>query len=70
MSDDHIVIDRIRQQMMVRNPKFTDEDYDECECGDYRIQHENGIGKCKMRDDICHGFEPCLKFRLLRKNNG
>jgi len=70
VSDDSIVSDRIRQQMMVRNPEYTDADFDECVCGDYRIQHENGTGKCKMPNDICHGCEPCLEFRLFRKNNG
>jgi len=33
-----------------------------CECGDYRYQHENRTGKCKMPNDMCHGFRPCLKF--------
>ena len=70
MSDDSVVSDRIRQQMMVRDPSLKDEDFDECECGDYRIQHENGVGRCKMPDDICHGLMPCLKFRLARKNKG
>jgi len=55
--------DLIRQQSMVRNPEFKDGDFDICECGDYRHQHENGEGKCQMPDDLCHGFEPCLKFR-------
>lgn len=40
-------------------------DFDTCECGDYRHQHEDGKGKCKMPDDLCHGFEPCLEFRLV-----
>lgn len=39
-------------------------DWDICECGDYRYQHENGLGKCGMQDDLCHGFKPCLQFRL------
>ncbi len=63
MTDDSVVRDRIRQQMMVRNPEYKDDDFDICECGDYRWQHENGAGKCTMRDDICHGFASCLKFR-------
>lgn len=40
-----------------------------CECGDYRYQHENGIGKCKMSDNICHGCQPCLKFRKMEENS-
>lgn len=36
--------------------------YEICACGDYRHQHENGTGKCKMPNDLCHGFEPCLEF--------
>ena len=58
--------DRIRQQFMVRNPEWKDEDWDICECGDYRHQHENGVGKCfecLMVNDLCHGFKPCLEFR-------
>jgi hypothetical protein len=65
MSDkENLTSDRIRQQAMVRNPFYTDRDFDICECGDYRHQHENGTGRCKMPDDLCHGFKPCLKFRL------
>ena len=60
--------DRIRQQMMVRNPEVVDSDFDVCECGDYRHQHENGTGKCRMRDDACHGFKPCLSFRLSERS--
>ena len=36
---------------------------DVCECGDYRYQHENGTGKCRMPDDMSHGFKPCLAFK-------
>ena len=39
---------------------------DECECGDYRKDHINGTGRCRMPDDLCHGFKPCLRFRLER----
>lgn len=71
MSDkENLTSDRIRQQSMVRDPKWKDEDFDICECGDYRHQHENGIGRCKMPDDLCHGLEPCLTFRLAEKNPG
>jgi len=38
--------------------------FDICECGDYRVQHENGTGPCRMPDDLCHGFQPCESFRL------
>jgi hypothetical protein len=37
---------------------------DVCQCGDYRRDHENGTGRCKMPDDLTHGFQPCLVFRL------
>lgn len=52
-------------------PRFsiTGNDADECECGDYRSQHEDGVGKCLAcrgggRDwgDAQHG--PCQKFVL------
>lgn len=39
---------------------------DECRCGDYRRDHENGTGRCKMPNDLCHGFKPCTVFRLSR----
>ncbi len=42
-------------------------DYDICCCGDYRHQHENGTGKCRMPDDICHGMQPCESFRLAER---
>jgi len=65
MSDkENLTSDRIRQQFMVRNPR----DFDICECGDYRHQHENGVGKCRMPDDLCHGFKPCLEFRLAEES--
>lgn len=39
-------------------------DYDICQCGDFRHQHEDGTGWCRMPNDVCHGFQPCLRFRL------
>jgi len=42
-------------------------DLDECACGDYRRDHVNGTGRCKMPDDLTHGFQPCLRFRLVRQ---
>ena len=39
-------------------------DFDLCKCGDYRNQHKNGIGCCRMDDGISHGLQPCLTFRL------
>jgi len=39
-------------------------DFDGCECGDYRLQHERGVGRCKMPNDMTHGFKPCTEFRL------
>jgi hypothetical protein len=40
---------------------------DTCVCGDYRMDHENASGRCKMPDDLCHGFEPCFEFRLSKR---
>lgn len=39
-------------------------DFDGCECGDYRLQHERGAGRCKMPNDMTHGFKPCTEFRM------
>lgn len=39
-------------------------DFDSCECGDYRHQHDRGLGRCQMPNDGTHGFKPCLAFRL------
>jgi hypothetical protein len=33
-----------------------------CKCGDYKEDHENGTGWCRMPDDLCHGFEPCESY--------
>lgn len=41
-------------------------DFDGCECGDYRKDHKNGVGRCCMPDDLLHGFKPCLKFRFAK----
>jgi hypothetical protein len=37
--------------------------YATCECGDYRLQHQDGTGRCQMPDDMTHGFKPCNEFR-------
>lgn len=42
--------------------------FDKCKCGDYRYQHENLTGKCKLPNDLCHGMQPCNSFRLLHKH--
>lgn len=44
-----------------------DTDYDECECGDYRHQHEAGTGRCTMPNDLTHGFKACPTFRLHKR---
>lgn len=41
-------------------------DFDTCECGDYRKDHVDGIGRCRMPDDLTHGFHACLSFRLTK----
>lgn len=37
---------------------------DICECGDYRRDHVDGIGECRMPNDLSHGFQKCSRFRL------
>lgn len=44
-------------------------DYDICHCGDFRRDHENGEGKCRMANDINHGYKPCEKFRFSRHSS-
>lgn len=40
-------------------------EYDICQCGDFRRDHEDdGIGRCKMANDINHGYKPCLRFKF------
>jgi len=41
-------------------------DLDECQCGDWRRDHENGHGRCRAADDLNHGFQPCWKFVLAK----
>lgn len=41
--------------------------YDTCYCGDYRKDHVDGIGRCRMPDDLTHGFQQCREFRLLER---
>lgn len=43
---------------------------DECECGDYRRDHEDGHGRCRMPDDLTHANAPCLSFRLAFPHEG
>ena len=57
-------VERECKDFRLNSIPFTLTDFDECECGDYRHQHENGIGRCTMPNDICHGMKPCEAFRL------
>lgn len=38
--------------------------FDVCECGDYRHQHVDGVGRCKL-GSLCTPT-PCSKFRFFR----
>lgn len=40
-------------------------DFDGCACGDYRHQHVDGVGRCKL-GSLCTPY-PCQKFRLSKK---
>lgn len=41
--------------------------FDVCHCGDYRHQHENETGKCKL-GSLCTPT-PCSQFRLFRRRS-
>ena len=41
--------------------------FDACECGDYRLSHEKGKGRCSQPKDLAHGFKECRKFRQLAR---
>lgn len=41
-------------------------DFDECECGDFRLDHVNLTGRCTLPDTLVHGFKPCKRFRYFR----
>lgn len=45
------------------------EDFDECECGDYRVEHKQGIGPCKVCrwNNPIPESKPCQEFRLFSK---
>lgn len=42
------------------------EDFDECECGDYRQDHDLETGQCRMPNNMAHGMKPCLAFKFFR----
>ncbi len=45
------------------------DDLDECECGDYRRDHNDGAGPCRFNRsgfDVCHTDRDCMSFRLAR----
>jgi len=44
-------------------------DLDECACGDYRYQHRDGHGKCKVCGDSRAPYDGCTRFRLSRANS-
>jgi hypothetical protein len=41
-------------------------DLDICQCGDWRLDHEYGVGRCQMPNDLSHGMEPCRAFTFSR----
>jgi len=45
-------------------------DFDVCECGDYRRDHEDGSGYCRMPNNLCHAFKECLTFRISQRADG
>ena len=51
-----------------KRPRRRDRDLNICACGDYRRDHEGGIGHCKMPNDLCHGFMTCDRFRLHQRS--
>jgi len=42
-------------------------DFDTCECGDYRRDHVDGVGPCRLPNTLVHGYKPCERFRLSEK---
>ena len=52
---------------LVEDAKWGLAAWDGCSCGDYRIQHTNGTGQCKMPNDLTHGFKRCDAFELRTK---
>ncbi len=49
--------------------RWTIPDFDQCACGDYRHQHVNGTGACRL-NDLGHGMGnmgKCYKFRLAKE---
>ena len=44
---------------------FNLDDFDECECGDYRHQHEDGTGACNISWGHRH-VGICKSFRLFK----
>lgn len=34
----------------------------DCKCGDHKRQHENGVGRCRMPDNLTHGVQPCERY--------
>ncbi len=48
----------------IMEPTIHKEQFDCCECGDYRQDHDLETGRCRMPDNMAHGMKPCLGFRL------
>jgi hypothetical protein len=42
------------------------DDLDACHCGDYRRDHVDGKGRCKLNWAHSIGEGPCSEFRLFR----
>lgn len=46
--------------------RIADSPLDECECVDFRSDHE-ASGRCRFNGpgfDMCHGGQDCMEFRL------
>ncbi len=48
----------------IMEPRHVLIDFDVCECGDYRQDHDPETGRCIMPDNMAHGMQPCLAFKL------
>ncbi len=46
-------------------PQYGTMDFDECECGDYRQDHDPDTGRCRKSHNRANGMRPCLAFKLV-----
>lgn len=48
-----------------KKPHYPNREFDVCECGDYRQDHDPDTDRCRKSHNRANGMRPCLAFKLV-----